>query len=176
MKANERYVERDYLNQADQDLVRDFYSPKSVRKKQEDELFRYCLPRLLRYADRNSMASSVEARVPHLSSLMIDVALNMPLNQKVKGGWSKLILREYINGKVPNEVAWNSVKKGFDVPQQFWITNMKKQISNWIDQLPDDGPLKKENLRLDLEKNPGSKYLWPVLSAAALHKISGIEF
>jgi asparagine synthase (glutamine-hydrolysing) len=176
LKANERYVDRDYLNLADQDLVEDFYAPKSVREKQEDELFRYCLPRLLRYADRNSMASSVEARVPHLSNLMIDVALEMPLDQKVSRGWTKLILREYINGRVPDEVTWNKVKRGFDVPQQFWVTQMKKQLTAWVDQLPDDGPLKKENLRLDLENNPGSKFLWPVLSAAALHKISGIEF
>ena len=176
LKANERYVDRDYLNQADQDLVEDFYAPKSVREKQEDELFRYCLPRLLRYADRNSMASSVEARVPHLSNLMIDAALDMPLDQKVKGGWSKLILREYINGRVPDEVTWNKVKRGFDVPQQFWVTQMKEQLTAWVDQLPDDGPLKKENLRRDVENNPGSKFLWPVLSAAALHKISGIEF
>lgn len=176
MKANERYVDKDYLNQADKNLIRDFYAPKSIRLKQEDELFRYCLPRLLRYADRNSMASSVEARLPHLSNLMIDVALDMPLDQKVNGGWSKYILREYINGRVPDEVTWNKVKRGFDVPQEFWIKHLKQQLTDWVDHLPDDGPMKKNNLRKDILENQGNKFLWPVLSAVALHKISGIKF
>lgn len=176
LKANERYVERDYLEQADQDLVKDFYAPKPIRQKQEDEIFKYCLPRLLRYADRNSMASGVEARVPHLSNLMIDVALNLPLDQKVKGGWSKLILREYINNRVPVEVTWNKVKRGFDVPQEFWIRQMNTKLISWVDSLPDNGPLKKENLRTDIQENPGNRFLWPVLSAAGLHNLLGIKF
>lgn len=175
-RAMAEFLDTDYLAHARKETISDFYAPKSVREKQEDELFKYCLPRLLRYGDRNAMGFGIEARVPHLSNLMIDKALNMPVIEKVNDGWTKLVLREYLNGKVPDEITWNKVKKGFNVPQEFWIKQLNAKMQDWVDGLPSDTPVNKSKLRDTLNNAPGNHFLWPVMSVVALNQLSGIKF
>lgn len=175
-RAMSEFIDPSYLENANKEVIADFYSPKPIREKQEDELFKYILPRLLRYGDRNSMAFGVESRVPHLSNLMVDQALNLPLDQKVSGGWTKLILRKYLEGKVPNDITWNKVKKGFDVPQEFWITQLSSRMLEWVDGLSNDVPLNKEKLKATIKDSPSNHFLWPVMSVVALNQLSQIKF
>lgn len=174
--AVSRYVDKDYLSAARNEIIEDFYDQKSVLEKQKDELFKYCLPRLLRYADRNSMAFSIESRVPHLSNIMIDLALQLPIDQKVKNGWTKYILRKSMQNKVPDPILWNTQKKGFGVPQKFWLSQINHKAQSWVESLPDNSPLNKKTLFKDLRGEPGNKHLWPIISTAALYSLSGIKF
>ena len=67
--------------------------PTSIREMSVAQLTATNLPMLLRWEDRNSMAFSVEARVPFLDYRVVEHCLNMADGDKVGQGISKRVLR-----------------------------------------------------------------------------------
>ena len=82
------------------------------------------LPILLHYEDRNSMAHSIETRLPFLDYRMINLAFGLAENIINGQGWTKLISRRGMVGLVPNEVIWRRDKKGFPAPTSRFIRNL----------------------------------------------------
>jgi asparagine synthase (glutamine-hydrolysing) len=158
-----------FLKNGRKELLNDLYAPKNVYDKQLDELNKYCLPRLLRYADRNSMAFSVESRVPHLSNLTRDFALSLPIANRVNNGWTKYTVRKAMQGKIPDEVLWCNIKKGFDIPQGYWIELLESQLIQWVEKVNDNELFnKKEIIKSIKDKNKRDDFaLWRVLSVIA---------
>lgn len=107
------FVSEELLRQYRESVAKDVYSKGDIFTTQNAELTKYCLPRLLRYTDRNSMAFSVESRVPHLSKIMLDYALRLPLDWRVRNGWTKFSVRKAMIGKLPDEILWSNQKKDF---------------------------------------------------------------
>jgi len=85
------------------------------------ELFSTNLPALLHYEDRNSMAFSLESRVPYLDVRLVEYAASLPLSQKIRGGCTKVALRAAIRGLVPESVRCRGDKMGFVTPEECWI-------------------------------------------------------
>jgi asparagine synthase (glutamine-hydrolysing) len=79
------------------------------------------LPGLLRYEDRNSMAFSIEARVPFLDYRLVEFVLRLPTEQKISGEWTKPVLREAMKGILPEKVRLRTDKKGFETPEGDWF-------------------------------------------------------
>lgn len=90
---------------------------------------------LLRYEDRNSMAFSIESRVPFLDHRLVNFIRALPTNEKINGGWTKLILRKILENKLPNEIVWRKDKKGFVTPQQEWKNEMMSTLTNELKEL-----------------------------------------
>lgn len=79
------------------------------------------LEKLLRFADRNSMAHSVEVRLPYLNHELVAFVLSLHTRYLLAGGWSKAILRNAMHGVLPDEVVWRRRKIGFEVPHEQWM-------------------------------------------------------
>lgn len=75
---------------------------------------------MLTRLDRASMAHSVEARVPFLSHKMVDWALTVPEDLKLRGRIGKLILRRAIAPWLPQEIL-RRPKQGFQIPMADWL-------------------------------------------------------
>ena len=90
------------------------------------------LPVLLRYEDKNSMAHSVEARLPFLDYRLVESALSYSSEWKIHNGWSKWLLREGMKNKLPDKIVWRRDKRGFEAPEKVWMpqhnATMKKVI------------------------------------------------
>ena len=71
------------------------------------------LPALLRYEDRNSMAHSIEARVPYLDHRLVESAFGLEDAGKLHGATSKYVLREALRGTIPDAVRTRIDKIGF---------------------------------------------------------------
>jgi asparagine synthase (glutamine-hydrolysing) len=71
------------------------------------------LPALLRFEDRNSMAHSLEARVPFLDHRLVEFAFRLPGDQKIHGAVTKHVLREGLAGILPEPVRARRDKVGF---------------------------------------------------------------
>jgi asparagine synthase (glutamine-hydrolysing) len=80
------------------------------------------LPMLLRWEDRNSMAHSIEARVPFLDYRLVEMAVALPDKEKVSGGISKRILRQAMRGLVPDPILDRKDKMGFVTAEPLWAT------------------------------------------------------
>jgi asparagine synthase (glutamine-hydrolysing) len=79
------------------------------------------LPMLLRYEDRNSMAHSIEARVPFLDHRLVEFTLRLWDRHKIVGGDTKRVLRAAMKGILPEQVRNRHDKLGFATPEATWF-------------------------------------------------------
>lgn len=84
----------------------------------------YSLPSLLRYEDRNSMAFSVEARVPYLDHRLVEYALRLPDDHLFRGGRTKSVLRDAAAPYLPSSVRRRRDKLGFATPHRLWVNRV----------------------------------------------------
>jgi asparagine synthase (glutamine-hydrolysing) len=90
------------------------------------------LPSLLHYEDRNSMAFSIESRVPFLDYRFVEYVAALPLDQKIRHGITKTSLRHAIKGIVPESIRCRMDKMGFVTPEEVW---MKEELRPFILQV-----------------------------------------
>lgn len=79
------------------------------------------LQMLLHWEDRDSMAHSVEARVPFLDYRIAEFLIGSPDDWKLKDGVTKRILRDAVRGVVPESVRMRMDKMGFVTPEEVWM-------------------------------------------------------
>lgn len=102
------------------------------------------LSELLHYEDRNSMAFSVEARVPFLDAEFAKLAMEVPFPMKIREGKTKWILREALSDILPEAIAHRYDKMGFVTPEALWLRQhladleprmrrAAETLSPWID-------------------------------------------
>jgi asparagine synthase (glutamine-hydrolysing) len=98
------------------------------------QMFRFTsLPGLLHYEDRNSMAFSVEARLPFLDYRLVEYLFSLPSEQKIKEGVTKVILRKALKGVLPEEIRDRHDKMGFVTPEDIWFrTTLRDPIHQII--------------------------------------------
>jgi asparagine synthase (glutamine-hydrolysing) len=91
------------------------------------------LPHLLRYEDRNSMAFSIEARVPFLDYRFVEASFAEAAPWRIHAGWSKWILREAMAPFVPPEIIWRKDKVGFETPEVAWMQCLLAEEPDFFD-------------------------------------------
>ena len=92
----------------------------ALRARLRADLMQGHLQELLRYADRNSMAHSVEVRLPFLDHRLVELTFRLPTRQVLSGAESKRILRRAMRGVVPDFILRRSDKIGFETPWRRW--------------------------------------------------------
>jgi asparagine synthase (glutamine-hydrolysing) len=75
---------------------------------------------LMLKADRMSMASSLELRVPLLDNEVVAAGLGLADRRKVRGVRTKVALREIVAARLPEAIA-KRPKQGFEVPIDRWL-------------------------------------------------------
>ena len=106
------------------------------------------LPQLLRFEDRNSMAHSIEARVPFLTRAMLMASVGesvgdhaqgasvdapaLSADEKIVDGQLKVSLRDAMRGVVPDRVLDRTDKIGFSAPTGAW---MRGGLEPWWKEL-----------------------------------------
>jgi asparagine synthase (glutamine-hydrolysing) len=90
---------------------------------------------LLRYEDRNSMAYSIESRVPFLTPQFAEFILSLPEDYLISGkGTSKAVFRKAMRGIVPDSILDRKDKIGFQTPEQSWLVSLQPWIERIIEQ------------------------------------------
>jgi asparagine synthase (glutamine-hydrolysing) len=87
------------------------------------QLFHDPLQRYLKWEDRNSMAHSVEARVPFLDYRLVEFAQSLPLEFLDAPSQTKKILVDSMKGILVEKVRKRKDKKGFITPEERWLMN-----------------------------------------------------
>lgn len=107
-----------YMNKNFSDNVKG-YDYDRQKNFQHNDIFVVSLPALLRYADRNSMAFSVESRLPFLDFNFVEFCADLSVSKKICNGMSKYIMRKSL--KMPEIVRKRKDKIGFATPEDIWI-------------------------------------------------------
>ena len=133
------------------------------------------LPPLLRFEDKNSMAHSIETRLPMLDPRLVAFGCSLPAEQKMRDGWSKYILRRGIEGRVPDAICWRRDKIGFEAPQATWTKRHRDQMvsairgSSLLDEMVDLKRLEEKNFEFDAAS------FWRLYSAAMWEEANSIS-
>ncbi len=118
--------------------TRDSYPMNDERQYFLDSM-RCGMQALLHYEDRNSMAFSIESRVPFLDYQLAEVIFEMPFNHKIRNGVTKSVLRDGLKGILPEKIRNRYSKLGFVTPEDKWIRDnyiqYKKQLENACEML-----------------------------------------
>lgn len=97
--------------------------------------FKLGLVQLLRYEDRDSMAFSIESRVPFLDYRLVEFIYSLSDNQKIRQGQTKWVMRQGLKGILPEKIRTRQDKIGFATPEEIWMKQglgeeMKKVFSS----------------------------------------------
>ncbi|HEX2060492.1 MAG TPA: asparagine synthase (glutamine-hydrolyzing), partial [Thermoanaerobaculia bacterium] len=150
-------------------LLRDAWNDGAMREMQTDhagadDYLRFAvtsdpLPNLLHYEDRNSMAFSIEGRVPFLDHVLVEFVFRHAGAFRVHDGWTKWLQRVTIDPLLPREIAWRRDKVGFDTPQGSWMRDLGPVFDDAIAAAPavaDFGDVS----RIRRETDPSRRWRW----------------
>lgn len=79
------------------------------------------LPVYIRQEDRNAMAHGVEARLPFLDHRLVTLAFSLGADRKLASPVGKRLLRDAMQGKIPELVRTRVRKLGFPTPIDAWF-------------------------------------------------------
>jgi asparagine synthase (glutamine-hydrolysing) len=83
-------------------------------------------------ADKMTMATALELRVPFLDHKLVEYLAASPDNAKVRGNRGKWILRQTIGNVVPPSIL-NRAKKGFPMPAAAWFrTDLREFVRDTL--------------------------------------------
>jgi asparagine synthase (glutamine-hydrolysing) len=92
-----------------------------LRRQMQLILTRRGLPELLHYEDRNSMAHSLEARVPFLDYRLVELLFSLRSSELIRRGMTKSVLRRALSDLLPPVVRDRVDKLGFVTPEAAWL-------------------------------------------------------
>lgn len=91
------------------------------------------LPALLRYEDRNSMARSVESRVPFLQRPLVEALAHAPESALIDDeATTKALFRRAMRGVVPDPILDRRDKVGFATPEAAWLRQLAPTVEKWL--------------------------------------------
>lgn len=117
----------------DEEMRNLIYGQLGFKAFQIREINVRCLPRLLRYEDRNSMRHGIETRLPFVDYKLVELAIALNDSHKFRKGFLKYLLRRVLERLLPHEVIWRTNKFGFEAPTDAWFrtrrTDMLREIA-----------------------------------------------
>ncbi len=135
---------------------------RALNSMEEQSLFDfkyYLQDDLLVKVDRASMQYALETRVPILDYRIVEFAMNINSNLKIKNGESKYILKQLLYDYVPKKY-FNRPKWGFGIPLAKWMTTDLKPYIEDLLFLENDIVNKEEVQKLYNRFKNGDTYLY----------------
>jgi asparagine synthase (glutamine-hydrolysing) len=118
---------------------------RSARHWQARLLESPILPVALERYDRIAALCSMEPRHPFLDRRIVDYCLALPLDQKLRGGWGKGIVRRSLGGTLPETLRWRSSTVSLHAEFLTAFLDLKRQwLRRVVDTMP---PTVREYLR-----------------------------
>lgn len=99
----------------------DHRTNRDLKERLLQDLTTYSLPPMLRYEDRNAMAHAIESRPPFLDQELVELMLSLPSSSIIHEGWSRALLRQAMEGTLPEPVRTRRKKVGFTTPEMRWF-------------------------------------------------------
>ncbi len=94
--------------------------PETQFDLQLQEICGQQLRHLLRYDDRTAAAFGLESRPAFLDRRLVEFALSLDWRYKLHGGWTKYVVRRYLDRHGMPEIAWRREKLGYNAPTAAW--------------------------------------------------------
>lgn len=127
------YKHSKYLNFIiDPTIYKSQFSEDLLKSEMYNQIKSYPLNEWLQYEDRNTMAFSIESRVPLLDYRIVEYAFNITNNIKFYDGDYKYLLRRLGKERLPNSLLTRKDKQGFTTNNFFDDKNFKDFFSDYL--------------------------------------------
>ncbi|MDD3877306.1 MAG: asparagine synthase (glutamine-hydrolyzing) [Bacteroidales bacterium] len=122
IKASDPLIKKDFFAKYKDKshFHKTFFKSKTLNENVKNHLLMK-LHHLLRVEDKNAMMFSVEGRVPFLEHQLVEFALNIPPQLKVRTGEVKYILKQCMKHLLPDEIFNRNNKIGYETPMDRWF-------------------------------------------------------
>jgi asparagine synthase (glutamine-hydrolysing) len=88
---------------------------------------------LLKITDRETMAASIESRVPYIDHKLVEFSFKIPVELKMMNGKGKYIFKKAIKNLVPESVL-KKKKQGLTLEPKAWFSQFKDIAVNILDK------------------------------------------
>jgi asparagine synthase (glutamine-hydrolysing) len=133
------------------------------------------LPTILRNFDRVSMAHGIEVRMPFMDWRLVTYTMALPDASKSSDGYTKMVARRAMAGRMPESIRMGRRKVGFNSPMPEWLNG---PLSGWtaclldrkvpaFSELVDEARLRRTVARLSASKAwdwAAVGRIWPYLN------------
>ncbi len=144
LRSTVPYMNRDFFDHhiGRSRIFRDFFDVTGLNHSLVRH-FQYKLEHLLRTEDRNSMAFSLEARVPYLDYRLIEYLLGVSPDLKIRGGATKFLQGLALGDLTIPAILGRRDKIGFGTPGDEWFKDenwrnlFRRSRSALADGMPD---------------------------------------
>lgn len=131
---------------------------------------------VLMKADKMSMASALEIRVPLLDHRLVEYVGSIPGDMKLRGKTTKYIFRKALEGILPEKIVWRG-KQGYSLP----VKNLlRTQLKDYMVALLHESPIIREDFEtayidrlidehLAMKQNH-NHVLWGLMNIAIWHR------
>jgi len=99
------------------------------------DLQNYGIGKLLKNSDRNSMAFSVETRVPYIFHELVEYVFQIPTLYKMMNGWTKYLLRKSAENYLYKDTVFRKDKMSFQMPVDYSKLEINEILNNSIHSL-----------------------------------------
>ena len=137
---------------------------------------------LLHFEDRDSMAFSIESRVPFLDYELVETIFQTPFEHKIRKGITKAVLRDGLKGILPEKIRTRYSKLGFTTPEDKWINDNYEQYRKELEKACDTLTplLNKEQVMVWFDKNKGKVargnfMVWRIICAGRWAEIFHVD-
>jgi asparagine synthase (glutamine-hydrolysing) len=90
------------------------------------------LPTILRNFDRLSMAHGIEVRMPFMDWRLVTYTMSLPEASKSADGYTKVVARRAMDGRMPETIRMRARKIGFNSPMPEWLNG---PLVGWTNSL-----------------------------------------
>ncbi len=130
LKSPEENLSRRYFSK----LFQESQSLPGTTQVQWMDLVTFLQDDLLVKADKMSMKNGLEVRPPFLQPKVVEAALGLSENQRVRARTTKPFLREMLRSYLPKSIVDRS-KQGFEVPLDKWFrTSYRHLLEEYLSQ------------------------------------------
>ena len=105
-------------------LLDDFYNSKTLKDFLINH-FEYKFEHNLLWADKTGMQFSLETRFPFLDHNLVEKTLAIPSGIFIRNGYTKVLMRDALQGILPEKIRMRKDKIGFATPESDWFKSQK---------------------------------------------------
>ena len=113
-RALNKWVNHDLLRDLDGEGSDPRWKRMSLDEALRLTLFSTAIPHLLRWEDKNAMRWGIESRVPFLDVNVVETALALPAEAKLKNGETKVVFKKAVHKILPEMIRNRTDKIGFE--------------------------------------------------------------
>jgi asparagine synthase (glutamine-hydrolysing) len=142
-----------------------------------EHFHRGALPMRLTSVDRTAMANGIETRMPFLDWRLVTFGFALSDECRNSGGYTKRVLRESMQGLMPDSVRLRTSKIGYIAPIDYWARGALKP---WLSDLCANrsflenpiwnGPRARAQVERSVAGKTSIDSVWPILNAYVLEQ------